>query len=204
MSKKSRRRNKLLLAGAALFGASKLGMLGTKGTGLSNVVGKTDSFRKSFVKPKVVKPKVVKTLPVKQEKTLPKLKVTSTGDVIKKGVNTGVGNEKTLFANYDSSVKSGTGIYQGGKKIKDLNPKAINILSDGKISSGGKTYTNKKEYASAMKAKRTAKRNTVSKKSNKKNPGFFGFTFDKPLFNKGTMVKARGGGMARSKPTKLY
>ena len=24
------------------------------------------------------------------------------------------------------------------------------------------------------------------------------------LFNKGKMVKARGGGMARSKPTKLY
>ena len=30
MSKKSRRRNKILLAGAALFGASKLGMLGGK------------------------------------------------------------------------------------------------------------------------------------------------------------------------------
>ena len=30
MSKKSRRRNKMLLAGAALFGASKLGMLGGK------------------------------------------------------------------------------------------------------------------------------------------------------------------------------
>ena len=40
-------------------------------------------------------------------------------------------------------------------------------------------------------------------------PGFFGMKFEKPLFNKGgnvkgKMVKARGGGMARMKPTKLY
>ena len=34
-------------------------------------------------------------------------------------------------------------------------------------------------------------------------PGFFGMKFDKPVFNKGSMVKARGGGMARTKPTKL-
>jgi len=36
MSKKSRRRNKMLLAGAALFGASKLGMLpGSKTAGIN-------------------------------------------------------------------------------------------------------------------------------------------------------------------------
>jgi hypothetical protein len=35
MSKKSRRRNKILLAGAALLGASKLGMLGGKTAGVN-------------------------------------------------------------------------------------------------------------------------------------------------------------------------
>ena len=52
MSKKSRKRNKILLAGAALLGASKLGMLGGK-SAASGVVGKTPEFRKSFVKDKV-------------------------------------------------------------------------------------------------------------------------------------------------------
>ena len=28
---------------------------------------------------------------------------------------------------------TGAGIYQGGKKVSDLNPKAINVLSDGSI-----------------------------------------------------------------------
>ena len=55
MSKKSRRRNKLLLAGAALFGASKLGMLGGKGT-VTGAAGKdkrlfTDIKPKKFNKP---------------------------------------------------------------------------------------------------------------------------------------------------------
>jgi len=56
-----------------------------------------------------------------------------------------------------------------------------------------------------MDEKRALKKKTsLSKKTNKKNPGLFGFTFDKPLFKKGSMIKARGGGMARTKPTKMY
>ena len=201
MSKKSRKRNRLILAGAALFGASKLGLLGGKSTA-SNVVGKTPEFRKSFVKDK---PVLGKTKDFRKSfttnKKVPKLSVTSTGDVIKKGVNTGVGNKKTLFANYDANVKSGTGIYQGGKKIKDLNPKAINILSDGKISSGGKTYADKKAYSSAMKIKRGERSGGGVK--NFLNKFMLGEKWQ--LKSKGgTMVKARGGGMARNKPTKLY
>ena len=205
MSKKSRRRNKMLLAGAALFGASKLGMLGGKGI----PTGASGSSKSLFTSDKAYSPNKFKkavgpTKKLTTKKTFPRLKVTSTGDVIKDGVNTGVGNTKTKFVNTDVSSGKKVGIYPGGKKVSELNPKAINVLSDGKISSGGKTYANKKEYASAMKSKRALKRNTVSKKSTKKNPGLFGFTFDKPLLNKGSMVKARGGGMARMKPTKLY
>ena len=56
-----------------------------------------------------------------------------------------------------------------------------------------------------MDAERAKKKGTgFSKSTNKKNPGLFGFTFDKPLFKKGSMIKARGGGMARTKPTKMY
>jgi hypothetical protein len=55
-----------------------------------------------------------------------------------------------------------------------------------------------------MKVARSKKSNAMKKSTDSKNPGLFGFTFDKKLFNKGTMVKARGGGMARNKPTKLY
>ena len=196
MSKKSRKRNKLLLAGAALFGASKLGLLGGKSTA-SNVVGKTPEFRKSFVKPKVVK-----TIPVKQESKFPKLKVDSTGNVFKDGVNKGVGNTKTKFVSTDSS---NPGIFKGGKKVSGLNQKSINVLSSGEIQTGGKTFSGKKEYRKFKDAERLSKKKNAMKKSTtKKNPGLFGFTFDKPLFNKGTMVKARGGGMARNKPTKLY
>ena len=202
MSKKSRRRNKLLLAGAALFGASKLGMLGSKPSG---VVGKTPEFRKSFVKDK---PIVGKTKEFRKSFTsgkseFPKLKVDSVGNVTKDGVTSVTKNTKTKFINLDPSKGTGTGIYQGGTKVKDLNPKSINVLTDGKISAGGKTYENKKAYSEAMKLKRANKRKTSMSKV-KDGPSLFGFRFDKPLFKSGSMIKARGGGMARTKPTKMY
>ena len=54
MSKRKKRMKQALLAGAALFGATKLGLLGGKPSGSSGVVGKTPEFRKSFVKPKKI------------------------------------------------------------------------------------------------------------------------------------------------------
>ena len=201
MSKKSRRRNKMLLAGAALFGASKLGMLGGKGV----PTGASGSTKSLFTSNKAYSPDKFKKAigPSKVNTSFPKLKVDSTGNVFKDGVNKGVGNTKTKFVNLDSSKGSGSGIYQGGKKVSGLNQKSINVLKDGKIESGGKTYENKKAYSSAMKIKRANKKNVIKKSTTSDKPGLFGFTFDKPLFNKGTMVKARGGGMARTKPTKL-
>ena len=198
MSKKSRRRNKILLAGAALFGASKLGMLGGK----SQITGATGTDKRLFTGTAKKFNKPIGPSKVKTE--FPRLKVDSTGNVFKDGVNKGVGNTKTKFVNLDSSKGTGSGIYQGGKKVSGLNQKSINVLKDGKIQSGGKTYENKKAYSSAMKIKRANKKNVIKKSTTSDKPGLFGFTFDKPLFNKGTMVKARGGGMARNKPTKLY
>ena len=202
MSKKSRRRNKMLLAGAALFGASKLGMLGGKGV----PTGASGSTKSLFTSNKAYSPDKFKTAIGPTKKTsFPKLKVDSTGNVFKDGVNKGVGNTKTKFVNLDSSKGTGTGIYQGGKKVSGLNQKSINVLKDGKIETGGKTFADKKEYRKFKDAERIKKRSTsMTKKTTSDKPGLFGFTFDKPLFKKGTMVKARGGGMARSKPTKLY
>jgi hypothetical protein len=202
MSKKSRRRNKMLLAGAALFGASKLGMLGGKGV----PTGASGSTKSLFTSNKAYSPDKFKTAIGPTKKTsFPKLKVDSTGNVFKDGVNKGVGNTKTKFVNLDSSKGTGSGIYQGGKKVSGLNQKSINVLKDGKIETGGKTFADKKEYRKFKDAERIKKRSTsMTKKTTSDKPGLFGFTFDKPLFKKGTMVKARGGGMARSKPTKLY
>ena len=197
MSKKSRRRNKILLGAAALFGASKLGLLGGKPSGSSGVVGKTPEFRKSFVKPKNYITKKSSKIP------FPRLKVDSVGNVTKDGVTSVTKNKKTLFINRDPNLGTGTGIYQGGTKVKGLNQKAINVLSDGKIESQGKTFEGKKEYRKFMDEKRAAKRKTSMSKV-KDGPSLFGFRFDKPLFKKGSMIKARGGGMARTKPTKMY
>ena len=155
MSKKSRRRNKVLLAGAALLGASKLGMLGGKGV----PTGASGSTKSLFTSDKAYSPKKFKTAigPTKKTSNFLKLKVDSTGNVFKDGVNTGVGNKKTKFVNLDSSKGTGTGIYQGGKKVSSLNQKSINVLKDGKIESQGKTFDGKKEYRKFMDEKRAKK-----------------------------------------------
>ena len=199
MSKKSRRRNKILLGAAALFGANKLGLLGGK-TQITGAAGKdkrlfTDIKTKKFTKP--IGPQKVNT------KSFPRLKVDSVGNVTKDGVTSVTKNKKTLFVNRDPKLGTGTGIYQGGTKVKDLNPRSINVLTDGKISAGGKTYENKKAYSDAMKIQRANKRKTAMTKVSD-GPSLFGFRFDKPLFKSGSMIKARGGGMARTKPTKMY
>ena len=204
MSKKSRRRNKILLAGAALLGASKLGMLpGSKTAGVNIDKGRGSELGLKYRTPEKFTKSVGTSTKVNVKKAYPRLKVDSIGNVTKDGVTSVTKNKNTKFVNLDSSKGTGSGIYQGGKKVSGLNEKSINVLKDGKIEKGGKTYENKKTYSDAMKKSRASKRNTVSKKSNSDKPGLFGFTFDKPLFKKGTMVKARGGGMARTKPTKL-
>ena len=201
MSRKKKLR-KALLAGAALYGASKLAGLGA-GKGISGKTTVSDAQKMTQLPPKkvnyITKKKSVTTV---TDKKIPGQKVNYKGEVIKKGVNTGVGNEKTKFVNL-SPDKGEVGIYKGGKKVSDLNPKAINVLSDGKIESQGKTFADKKEYRKFMDEKRAAKRKTSMSKV-KDGPSLFGFRFDKPLFKKGSMIKARGGGMARTKPTKMY
>ncbi len=85
MSKKSRRRNKMLLAGAALFGASKLGMLpGSKTAGINVDKGRGSELGKKFrsTAEKFKKP----VGPTKKTSNFPRLKVNSVGNVTKTGV----------------------------------------------------------------------------------------------------------------------
>ena len=200
MSKKKKLR-KVLLAGAALYGASKLAGMGA-GKGISGKTTVSDAQKMTQVPPKkvdyITKKKTVKTV---TDKKIPGQTVNYKGEVIKKGTNTGVGNKKTKFVNL-SPDKGEVGIYQGGKKVSDLNPNAINVLSDGKISAKGKIFDGKKEYRRFMDAERAKKKATSG-------GGFKNFMNkfvlgEKTQMKMGKMVKARGGGMARTKPTKMY
>ena len=167
MSKKSRKRNKILLAGAALFGASKLGMLGGK-TAPGIAGDKMASAKKAMTSNDAVRGKTL-TAPLEKVeiKKIP-------GRVVEKDVIS-----SGPFKMFGASNKK-----VGGKKFSEE--------SIAKFKEANKRQIERR------------KSKMIKKGTTDKNPGLFGFTFDKPIFKKGTMVKARGGGMARSKPTKLY
>ena len=150
MSKKSRRRNRKILGALAALGGAAMLANRRRNASIADNEAKESGFDIPPVKPKV---KTQKTIMNNKPKVFPKLKVDSIGNVIKSGVNTGVGNKKTKFINRNPNMGTGVGIYQGGKKVSDLNPKAINVLSDGSIMAGGVTYPNKAAYANRNKVK---------------------------------------------------
>lgn len=168
MSKKSRRRNKMLAAIVGLAGASKLGLLpsaGKIGMGKSDVMQKAAMARKKAINAKgaaLVGPK-----------------------------------EKVI----DGITKL---------KRSDLpsprNMKSIFVGDDGTITKGLERFKNKEIYAKTMRERRGRKTPLTTEGISKETPGIFGLRFKEPLFSKGKMVKARGGGLAKGgmKPTKLY
>lgn len=166
MSKKSRRRNKMLAAIVGLAGASKLGLLPSAkkiGMGKSDVMQKAAMARKKAINAK------------------------GAGAMLK-------------------------GPIDGITKLKrsDLpsprNMKSIFVGDDGTITKGLERFKNKEIYAKTMRERRGRKSPLTTEGISKDTPGIFGFRFKEPLFNKGKMVKARGGGLAKGgmKPTKLY
>ena len=173
MSKKSRKRNKILLAGAALLGASKLGMLGGK-SAASGVVGKTPEFRKSFVKDKV--------------KVLPKAKpIRDIPGITSDKVPLNKSNPFKMFGVKEMPSESNIA------KFKAANKRQVERRS-------GNFFDNLKSKMKSAAETRAAKKIAFNEKiaannANVKKVGSY--------FKKGTMVKARGGGMARTKPTKL-
>ena len=180
MSKSRKRLRKAILGAAALYGASKLkGIMDAKAMQESV----TADQGHGLIKNKDYGP--YKKTPIKKaiKKKFPRLKVDEIGNVTKDGKEIGVGNPKTKFINLKADSKYPVGIYQDGKKVSDLNPKAINVLSDGKISTGGKLYENKEAYKKAMKIKRGETRTTGGMKE----------FFNKNILGERTQLKKKGG-----------
>ena len=157
MSKKSRRRNRMLAAMVGLAGASKLGLIGKMP---KSIVGdKFASARKAMTSDKAMR-----------------------GALQGKGPLQGVAEGITKLKRSDLPEKR--------------NLKSIFVGDDGSITKGLEKFKDKKTYAETMRKRRG-------------QPSFKEFLNKvilgpKTQLNKGKMVKARGGGMARMKPTKLY
>ena len=178
MSKKSRRRNKILAAGAALLGASKMGLLGGKtAAGLNG--DKMASARKLMTSNAAMKGKT--TLPIAKPeiitKKIPGIKVDK--DVISSGP----------FKMFGASNKGANFSAESIEKFKAAN----------RAQEERRGFSSLKDKMAKAAADRAAKKIAFNQKiaannANVKKVGNY--------FKKGTMVKARGGGMARTKPTK--
>tara|TARA_R100000655_G_scaffold60159_1_gene98578 strand:+ start:187 stop:798 length:612 start_codon:yes stop_codon:yes gene_type:complete len=147
MSKKSRRRNKKILGALGALGA--LALMGRrKGTAAADV----DSGRGSGLRPTVDdKPKKIKTsktiMDNKPKKFVPRLKVTDRGNVIRDGVDTGVGNMKTKFVGGDGKI------FKGGVQVGEsgVTTPGISVRDDGSIMAKGVLYPNRNAYKNRRK-----------------------------------------------------
>ena len=148
MSKKSRRRNRRILGALGALGA--LALMGrNKGTAAANVDSGRGSGLRPTVDDKPKTPKKVYTDPimkggkgVKPSKVVPRLKVTDRGNVIKDGVDTGVGNKKTKFVGGDGKI------FQGGVQVGEAGKTSpgISVREDGSIMAKGVLYPNRTAY----------------------------------------------------------
>jgi len=156
MSKKSRRRNRRILGALGALGA--LALMGrNRGTAAADVNsgrGGDSSSAKARVKANTKTPQKVYTDPimkggkgVKPSKVVPRLKVTDRGNVIRDGVDTGVGNMKTKFIGGDGKI------FQGGKEVGEVGKTSpgISVRNDGSIMAKGVLYPNKAAYANRNK-----------------------------------------------------
>ena len=148
MSKKSRRRNRRLLKAAALLGGLALATRG-RGNQMSEKETVSDAQKSSQLgtlkkKPtKVYQDDIMRGgTGVKASKSYPRLKVTDRGDVIRDGVNTGVGNKKTKFVGGDGKI------FQGGVQVGEAGKTSpgISVRDDGSIMAKGVLYPNRTAY----------------------------------------------------------
>ena len=144
MSKKSRRRNKKILAVLGALGGAAL-MAKKKRDASNSVVEANDN---AFDIPAVTStPKKKPTAVVtgtnypgeNKAKVFPKLKVSDKGYVTKDGVAQGF-TGKGKFVSDD-------GVFVKGKKVSETAPKGILVRKDGTIKAGGNEYYNKAQYS---------------------------------------------------------
>lgn len=174
MSKKSRRRNKAILGlGAALLGAKFLGSKTDAAKMVTSGGGGKDAAKMITKKPVKVLPKA------KPIRDIPGI----TSDKVPLNKS----NPFKMFGVKEMPSESNIA------KFKEANKRQVERRS-------GNFFDNLKSKMKSAAETRAAKKIAFNEKiaannANVKKVGSY--------FKKGTMVKARGGGMARTKPTKL-
>ena len=143
MSKKSRRRNKKILAVLGALGGAALMARNKRNASIEANEAKESGFD---IPPVTSTPKKKPTAVVTGTKypgenkasVFPKLKVSDKGYVTKNGVGQG-------FTGTGQFV-SDDGIFVKGKKVSETAPKGILVRKDGTIKAGGNEYYNKAQY----------------------------------------------------------
>ena len=191
MSKKSRRRNRRLLTALAALGGAA--MLAGRGKPNMNI---PDRGRGEL--PKGIDKKISDVYPdaimrggsgVKPARVVPRLKVTDRGNVIRDGVDTGVGNMKTKFVGGDGKI------FQGGKQVGEagVTSPGISVRDDGSIMSKGVLYPNRSAYANRNKMPSNLSRDMGMKRTPVIDDSFFSDAMAK---DGGKIVKTETGGKA--------
>jgi len=182
MSKKSRRRNKAILGlGAALLGAKFLGGKTNAAKMVTSGGGGKDAAKMVTKKPVKVIAKATTTIPKKRPGITINKDLPNTGPF----KFFGAGNKGANFTKESVDAFKKSNEAQKARRSKSfVGINLDNIKS--KMASAAETRAAKKVSFNEKIAANNA---------NVKKVGSY--------FKKGTMVKARGGGMARTKPTKL-
>ena len=144
MSKKSRRRNKKILAVLGALGGAALMARNKRNASIEANEAKESGFD---IPPVTSTPKKKPTAVVTgtnypgeiKAKAFPKLKVSDKGYVTKDGVAQGF-TGKGKFVSDD-------GVFVKGKKVSETAPKGILVRKDGTIKAGGNEYYNKAQYS---------------------------------------------------------
>ena len=196
MSKKSRRRNRrLLTALAALGGAAMLAGRGKKPN--MDIPDRNRGVIPAGIDKKISDvyqdPIMKGGKGVKPARVFPRLKVTDRGNVIRDGVDTGVGNMKTKFVGGDGKI------FQGGKQIGEsgVTSPGISVRDDGSIMAKGVLYPNRSAYANRNKMPSNLSRDMGMSRGVVRTPVIDdSFFSDAMAKDGGKIVKTETGGKA--------
>ena len=119
----------------------------------------------------------------------PLLKVTDRGNVIKRGVDTGVGNMKTKFVGGDGKI------FQGGVQVGEAGKTSpgISVRDDGSIMAKGVLYPNRTAYMNRNKMPGNLSSDMGIKRTPVIDDSFFSDAMAK---DGGKIVKTEKGGKA--------
>ena len=202
MSKKSRRRNKKSLGALGALGALALAARGRRNAAIDKGIQSAEDDKGSDMVSKTIMdnmPKKKKTVyqdpimtggkGVKSARVFPRLKVTDRGNVIRDGVDTGVGNMKTKFVGGDGKI------FQGGVQVGEAGKTSpgISVRDDGSIMAKGVLYPNRTAYMNRNKMPGNLSSDMGIKRTPVIDDSFFSDAMAK---DGGKIVKTETGGKA--------